>query len=373
MRLPGHCGTIWAMLRRFAVFHRVSGPDLQAWLGDRPGFSLWQSGVVAVAVWGGWHHSADGKGQGTLCGALCADHSLSERLQIRGTPRDLCDHRALMIEWLSAFGPTGLQSLTWQGTLCVIHLAQNRVLVARDPLGVGDVQVQALGGGWVITSDPMLSQPIDTKTDSPLLLSLPAGTILGLTPAGVAVQALRLSPEASAYFREIPDDIRAMTRRQAAQALTLVVQKASQSLSRGTSGLQMPQPINALQQWLHGQFPRHDRGGGWVSPIGLPTLVGELSDITTQSDMPNTVSTLPWPVPALEPPEPLHNLDPDELAQRQRRATTLIYQLLPAARVEAAKLGLTLVLPYLAPQVLALRGAWTPDQRPTSTDLVAQA
>lgn len=344
------------MLRRFAVLRTSDRERAERWLADRAPDDVIAWPGLWLATWGGLERTRDGRGVGTLAGALTSDLDVAEALTTRGWTVDREDHRALAVTTVALQGPEGLARLRWQGSLAVAHLAQRAVLVARDVMGVGGLAIARLGpDGEVAVSDPGLLGLGQTSDPVP-------GTLSSLwTANGISWQKPRLHPDARPWLREVPDALRHANAAEIEAGLVDRIGSAAQALGRGLGGLTLDVPTEPCGHWLAERFAAQVTGGpGWWTLRGAESPFGRLEGPPEGWCAPVAEVKMP----ATEPPEPIDPVPGTEATQRHLRSLWLPDHVLAPVRAQAVAQRRVLVAPHLDVQALAWLGAVPEALRP---------
>lgn len=333
---------------RFAIVHARDADAAARWAAAHEPERVVAVGCLRIASWGPWRQSQDGRAEGTLDGAIFSDLALVERWLGRGLALNSSDHPRLAIEEVGAYGPRGLESMRWQGSVCVAHRGQQAVLVARDVMGVGGLYLYSDREDlWLMTSDPSLA---------PQAQQVPPGVALRIEGGQIAprltAHALRPLPEHQPWYRDIPDGLARATASQVRAGAATRLRAAVAACRRAFGGLQVqPDDVGALA-WMADEVADllDDRGAIWAVH-GAASLVG--ADLRAYPEPSRRRG--PWPEPS--PAEPVARACDQDRAARSWRATDLADGWLQQARAQALRQGRPVVAPHLDPALLAWLGA----------------
>jgi len=169
--------------------------------------------------------SPDGRGPGLFAGTLWNDDAIARALQARGVDVDVHDHAALAVTNAMLGGPDGIGALRFHGALWLHHRAQDELVFARDVLGCGPAYVRVdahrrlvcasdLPALVAVTDLPSLDVDVlrrwwrtglcaGSQTPWTDLVRVPAGGLLRFGSAEPTLHALRVSPAAAPFARDV--------------------------------------------------------------------------------------------------------------------------------------------------------------------------
>lgn len=400
---------------RIAALRHDDPAQLRRWIAALQTDSVEISGSLALACLGGrLASSSDGRAVGALRGLLFDDRAQAAQMAERGHKVDAADHGQLAMTVLGQFGPRGLIGMRSQGTMACLHRGQQMAMLARDPVGVGQLYLWRAAGGEVLASDPGLltglgaemeqahlpGEPLTwagAATASPALWRVPVGLLAVVATSGIRFERLAWSQSVQPWLRELPPWLARADANAVRQWLRQALRAAGEATTRGLGLANADPATDAWQEALQVMVrptlaapsppdrasPTAARAGapepGQTSP-GLRWSALGAADLCDAAQWPaaapegDVAARRDWLVgaraaagrgapqwPAVDLPEPHQRLAVEVAASRWLRHTWTIGMAIAQAQAAAAQAGEMLVWPHLDPAVLATLGALPSD------------